>query len=216
MKKLGLWFAIVLGTLLALQRLINATRHPWPETAHKPFNEWGEAWILPPRPDGAHALYLAYFKQDEGGRIETEEAQLKAQSTRTALELTIVDETADKEVPLLRDWLYGEVSGSDDWKLIEIANVRLEEGHRYRLEIDPEQLAELAKYRHQLWVDLAVTEKMNWGERKNPNWREERKAREAQRAKKKEWDPRELEKARAARRRWEAEKARLYPSDDRR
>ncbi|HEX7445917.1 MAG TPA: hypothetical protein VF306_00145 [Pirellulales bacterium] len=118
-------------------------------------------------------------------------------------------------MPIFRDWEYGEITGFDDWQMEEVGYIQLAEGHRYRVEVDPEQLRELTKYRHRLGVDLAVTEKMNWAERKNPNWREARKAREAQKAKKKEWDPRELEKARAARRRWEAEKARLYRRDDR-
>ncbi|HJT34163.1 MAG TPA: hypothetical protein VJ783_19100 [Pirellulales bacterium] len=210
MKKIILGVAIVIVALVVVLRLARLRGHPWPETAHKSFSDWGQTWVLPPRPDGAHAIYLAYFKGDEGGRIETEEDQLRSQSTKTPLKLTVVDETADKDVPLLRDWLYGEVSGSDDWKLIQVANVWLEEGHRYRLKIDPEQLAELAKFRHQLWVDLDVSEKRNWSERNDPNWREKRQVRQAEKAKKKkEWEPEQLKKARAARQKWETEKARM-------
>lgn len=210
MKKITLGIAVVVAGLVFVPRFMQLRGQPWPQTAQKPFSEWGEAWVLPPRPDGAHAIYLAYFKADEGGRIETEDAQLRSQSTKSPLKLTILDETADKEVPLLRDWMYGEVTGSEDWRLIEVANVWLEEGHRYRLKIAPEQLTELAKFRHQLWVDLYVSEKMNWAERKNPNWLEERKAREAEKAKKKkEWEPGELKKAQAIQKAWQAEKARM-------
>ena len=201
MKKLTLGVAIVVVGFALVPRLMQLGGHPWPETVHKPFNEWGDAWVLPPRPDGAYMLYLAYHKHDLGGRTDTH-------SMHVPLKLTIMDETAGEQLPLLRNWGYGEVTGSNDWKLEEVANVWLKEGHRYRVEMAPEQLRELAKYRHQLWVDLDVSEKMNWGERKNPNWRETRKARRSQK-KELKWEPAEREKARAIKKAWEAEKARM-------
>jgi hypothetical protein len=196
-----LWAVLIVCACAVVSRfpLTVTNGHPWPEAVYQSFNSWGDAWVLPPRPDGAYMIYLAYYKRD-GGRLDTNDK-------RTALKLKVVDETDDQIVPLLRNWEYGQIVGFKDWQVEEVANVRLASGHRYRIEVDPDQVKELARYRHRLGVDLDVSEKMNWHRRKGgvePNL----SANDELPARQKQWDPVELQKARAARKAWEAEKAR--------
>ena len=128
-----LWLLLILGAMVAVSRLPLWFRsNPWPDTSYRSFNSWDEAWVLPPRPSGAYTILLLYYKKD-GGRLG-----------RGQLKLTLVDETDDKVIPLTHDWEYGERGPFKDWQVEEIADFRAIEGHRYRIEVDPDQLKELA------------------------------------------------------------------------
>ncbi|HVA45592.1 MAG TPA: hypothetical protein VNH11_04325 [Pirellulales bacterium] len=155
MKK-TLWLAILIIAIVVVS--LWPLRNPWPDACWQPFSSWGDAWVLPPRPSGAYMIYLAYHKKD-GGRLDSA-------TRRTDIKLTVIDETDGSEVPLLRDWEYGQIGPNKDWQMEEVGDVRLVEGHRYHIEVDAEQLKQLSRYRHKLGVDLDVYEKMNWGKPK--------------------------------------------------
>lgn len=148
--------AVAAAVLLASPRL-RFWPTPWPPTVWQPFSSWGDGWVLSPRSSGWYMIYLAYHKQD-GGRVDSE-------TRRTDLKLTVTDETNGEPVPLHRDWEYADIGPNKDWQMEQVANVRLVEGHRYRIEIDGNQLEYLARYRHKLGVDIDVSEKRNWAKR---------------------------------------------------
>lgn len=190
-----IWIIIALGVVSLVLAGLPRRTQPWPPTADQPFSSWNDAWVIPHRPAGDHMILLAYFKQD-GGRLPE------------PLKVAVVDVTDGTRPPQGPD--NSTIGPYDDWEVQIVAYFEATEGHSYRIEVDPDQVKSLARYRHKLWVDMTPIEKMNWAERKNPNWLEERKAREAEKAKKKkEWEPGELKKARAIKKAWEAEKARM-------
>lgn len=111
-------------------------------------------------------IYLAYYKRD-GGRLD-------APKKRTAINLKVIDESTGEAMPLYRDWEYGQIGPNKDWQIEEVGNISFIKGHRYRVEVDPEQLKELSRYRHRLGVDLDVSEKIKWSKGRQSMERVER------------------------------------------
>jgi hypothetical protein len=133
--------------------------HPWPDTIYQSFSSWGDGLELPPQPAGRHMILLAYYKREPGRLFE--------EGKRGApLRVKVIDQTNGQDVRLLRNWEYSTIGPYEDWEVEEIAQFMAIEGHCYKIEVDPDQVKELGRYRHRLGVDLTQAEKMNWKRRK--------------------------------------------------
>ncbi|MGH7869886.1 MAG: hypothetical protein ACREP9_20190 [Candidatus Dormibacteraceae bacterium] len=132
---------------------------------------------MPPLPTAEYQVTVEYAHKD-GGRLSE------------PLRIKLFYETVGKKVPI-----EGEPIFWPDVALV--GNCHLSEGHQYRIDVDADQVEELGLHHHCLEIGLSFAEsrERTWGEPKPAK---------GPRARKK-WDPVELEKARAARKAWEAE-----------
>lgn len=80
-----------------------------------------------------------YYARNEVGRLGER------------LKITHFDETANTLVAV-----YGDTASWDNSQ--QVGRSRLLDGHRYRVEVDPNQAADLPRYHHRLEIDLSAQE----------------------------------------------------------
>lgn len=117
---------------------------PFSAPVSQPFRSWGDSWILPPLPTAEYSVNLEYAKK-EGGRIGER------------LEITVIDETCGERVSVDTYEKYGTGQQVRE-NGIFVGNCHLVEGHRYRVEVDPDQVRELSRHHHRLTIGLSVDE----------------------------------------------------------
>jgi hypothetical protein len=115
-----------------------------PKPIYQPFDQWGESWTTPVMADGDYWISLEYARS-EGGRLDT------------PLRVKLVDMATKQEAPTAGRWV-GGTTFNDTWDTEIVGEFRAVEGHRYRIEIDREQIEQLAPFHHRLRIGLSAVD----------------------------------------------------------
>ena len=123
----------------------NAAKIPKP--IHQQFNAWQGPWVTPPLASADYWITVDYAK-GEAGRLDEPAA------------VTLVDEITGQVVPTKGD-LVGAKSSYEGFDEVIAGEFRAIESHRYKIDVEPDQVAQLRRYGHRLTVDITLGEREN-------------------------------------------------------
>lgn len=103
-----------------------------------PFESWDEAGVLPPFETAEYQVTVQYERK-QGGRLGE------------PLRITLFDETVGKTVAIEGEPIFWETE-------TRIGKCHLSAGHRYRVEVDADQVKELGLHHHRLEIDVSLAE----------------------------------------------------------
>lgn len=123
----------------------NAAKIPKP--IHQQFNAWHSPWITPPLASADYWITLDYAK-GEAGRLDEPAA------------VTLIDETTGQAVSTSGHHV-GATCSYEGFDETIAGEFRAIEGHQYKIDVEPSQVAQLRQYRHRLTVDISGAERSN-------------------------------------------------------